>query len=400
MAPEGWLKTTLKTLIDIKHGFAFKSEYFSDCGPHILMTPGHFHEEGGFRCQGSKTKYFTGEVPAGYLLKKGDVVIAMTEQAAGLLGSTALVPDGNKYLHNQRLGLIKSLDTSKIDVNFLYWLYNFKDIRKQISEQASGTKVKHTSPERLTGVLALIPPIEEQKIISELLFAWDKAINATSNLISNSKLQKAALMQLLLTEKRRLPAFKGDWTKYKFGTLFKERVETDSIDLPLLSITSDDGVIYREDVGRKDTSNADKSKYLRICIGDIGYNTMRMWQGVSGLAKFEGIVSPAYTVLIPQKEIDSIYASYLFKLPSVIHLFYRHSQGMVSDTWNLKYSNFAKIKWSIPDINEQKAIASLLSTADQEINALQRKLSNLKKEKSSLMQKLLTGKIRVNTEIQ
>jgi len=398
MMPEGWVKTTLKSLIDIKHGFAFKSENFSDSGRHILMTPGHFYEEGGFRSQGSKTKYYVGEVPEGYILNKGDVVVAMTEQAAGLLGSTAFVPENERYLHNQRLGLIKTIDKSKIDINFIYWLYNFKEIRKQISEQASGTKVKHTSPERLKAVVALLPSVPEQQKISKILSAWDQAVNSTEQLINNSKLQKKSLMQLLLTGKRRLPGFKEDWLEFRLGTLFKERIETETKGLPLLSITSDEGVINRESVGRKDTSNADKSKYLRICIGDIGYNTMRMWQGVSGLSYHEGIVSPAYTVLTPQRGADPLYASYLFKLCSIIYLFSRHSQGMVSDTWNLKYSNFSKIRWLFPDINEQKAIATVLSTVDQEIEALQQKLSYLKQEKNALMQQLLTGKRLVKVE--
>lgn len=398
MVPEGWVKTTLKSLIDIKHGFAFRSENFSDSGHHILMTPGHFYEEGGFRPQGSKTKYYAGEVPNGYVLSKGDVVVAMTEQAAGLLGSTAFVPENEKYLHNQRLGLIRAIDKSKTDINFIYWLYNFKEIRNQISEQASGTKVKHTSPERLKTVVALLPPVLEQQKISEILSVWDQAVNLTERLICSSKLQKKSLMQLLLTGKRRLPGFEENWSECRLGTLFKERIETETEDLPLLSITSDGGVINRENVGRKDTSNADKSKYLKICIGDIGYNTMRMWQGVSGLSYLEGIVSPAYTVITPQSGVDPLFASYLFKLRSIIHLFYRHSQGMVSDTWNLKYSNFSKIRWLFPDINEQKAIASVLSTADQEIEALQQKLSYLKQEKNALMQQLLTGKRRVKVE--
>jgi len=398
MAPEGWIKTTLTSLIDIKHGFAFKSENFTDSGHYILMTPGHFHEEGGFRSQGQKTKYYVGEIPSSYVLKKGDVVVAMTEQAAGLLGSTAFVPENEKYLHNQRLGLIKPRDKSKVDINFIYWLYNSKEIRKQISEQASGTKVKHTSPERLTTVVTLLPPMIEQKKISEILHTWDQAINATARLIRNSQRQKKALMQLLLTRQKRLPGFEENWSEFRLGTLFKERVETETQGLPLLSITSDDGVINRESVGRKDTSNTDKSKYLRICIRDIGYNTMRMWQGVSGLSHFEGIVSPAYTVLTPQAGVDPLYASYLFKLPSMIHLFYRHSQGMVSDTWNLKYSNFSKIKWTFPNINEQKAIATVLATADNEIEALQQKLFCLKQEKNALMQQLLTGKRRVKVK--
>eukprot|EP00952_Eustigmatos_sp_NYUAD-ZCMA_P002454 10828-Eustigmatos_ZCMA.PRE.1 len=87
MVPEGWERSDLKHLISVKHGFAFKSEYFAESGNYVLLTPGSFYECGGFRDQGSKTKFYAGPIPKGYLLAKGDLLLAMTEQAEGLLGS-------------------------------------------------------------------------------------------------------------------------------------------------------------------------------------------------------------------------------------------------------------------------------------------------------------------------
>jgi type I restriction enzyme S subunit len=203
-------------------------------------------------------------------------------------------------------------------------------------------------------------------------------------------------MQQLLTGKRRFPEFaKSDWTEYHLGELFSERKETNRTDLPLLAITSDRGVIPRDEVDRKDASSEDKSKYKRISPGDIGYNTMRMWQGVSALSSLEGIVSPAYTICKPKKNIDSQFAAYLFKYPPVVNIFYRYSQGLVSDTLNLKFPNFSQIKVTIPQPNEQKRIASMLATYDREISLLQAQAEALKRHKRGLMQKLLTGQIRV-----
>jgi len=240
-----------------------------------------------------------------------------------------------------------------------------------------------------------IPKIPEQRRISSILQTWDSAINAAEKILNNSRRQKRALMQQLLTGKKRLQGFSNNWTTYRLGKLFKERVENTRGDLPLLSVTREEGIIPRDDVGRKDTSNEDKSNYLRICPGDIGYNTMRMWQGVSALSAYEGIISPAYTVLIPQSKIDGRFAAYLFKFEPVVFLFYRYSQGLVSDTWNLKYPHFAEIKVSIPERKEQEAIADVLATADAEIIALTKELERLQVEKRALMQQLLTGKRRV-----
>ncbi len=101
-----WPVSSLHGKLHVKHGYPFKSEYFSDSGHYIVLTPGNFYEEGGFKRQAGKEKFYVGEIPKDYLHDKGDLIVAMTEQAVGLLGSCAVVPDANIYLHNQRLGLI------------------------------------------------------------------------------------------------------------------------------------------------------------------------------------------------------------------------------------------------------------------------------------------------------
>ena len=184
---------------------------------------------------------------------------------------------------------------------------------------------------------------------------------------------------------------KSGWHTYKLGELFTERAEINRIDLPLLSITGQNGVVPRNTKENFNAPSEDRSKYLRITPGDIGYNTMRMWQGVSGLSKLEGIVSPAYTVCIPGSKIDGLFASYLFKYPPVIHLFRRYSQGMVDDTLALKFPNFAQIHVTIPDKPEQRRIAAVLNTCDCEIELRQKQLEALKQQKRGLMQKLLNG---------
>ena len=218
---------------------------------------------------------------------------------------------------------------------------------------------------------------------------------STGSLIEKQR-QKKYLMQQLLTGKKRLPGFEGEWKTDKLGNLFAERVETKYEHMELLAITGTQGVIPRSWLDLKDNSSDDKSKYLHICIGDIGYNTMRMWQGVSAHSNYEGIVSPAYTILKPKEDICAKYFSYLFKLPEVVFLFYRFSQGLVDDTRNLKYENFKKINVTYPSHSkEQKAIAQVLETADQEMDLLRQDIEQEKKKKKALMQLLLTGIVRV-----
>ncbi|WP_220778137.1 restriction endonuclease subunit S, partial [Shewanella hafniensis] len=111
--PKGWIKRELSEMLSVKHGFAFKSEFFTTEGEYVLLTPGNFKEEGGYWDRADKQKYYVGEIPKDYILEKNDLLLAMTEQAAGLLGSSILVPESNKYLHNQRLGLVKFKDNGQ-----------------------------------------------------------------------------------------------------------------------------------------------------------------------------------------------------------------------------------------------------------------------------------------------
>ena len=186
----------------------------------------------------------------------------------------------------------------------------------------------------------------------------------------------------------RFPEFRGHWIQKTLGESFEERSEKNRSDLPLLSL-GENGLVYQSETARKDNSNADKSKYLRVAVGDIAYNTMRMWQGRCVCAGIEGIVSPAYTVCKPKEGVDSLFHYYLFKTQRMIQVFHQNSQGLVSDTLNLKYDSFSKIKYLIPPtLAEQEKIAQFLSEADEMISAQEQKVESLTARKKGLMQQL------------
>lgn len=253
--------------------------------------------------------------------------------------------------------------------------------------------------ESFAPIPCVLPPAREQKKIAEILTTQDKVIELKGKLLAEKQQQKKYLMQQLLTGRKRLPGFVGKWKEDNLGALFTERVETNCEHMELLAITGTQGVIPRSLLDLKNNSSEDKSKYLHICFGDIGYNTMRMWQGVSAYSNYEGIVSPAYTILKPQNDICAKYFSYLFKLPEIVFLFYRFSQGLVDDTRNLKYDNFKKIKVKFPnDESEQKAISKVFEAVDKEIELYQQNLAQEKLKKKALMQLLLTGIVRVKYE--
>ena len=121
---------------------------------------------------------------------------------------------------------------------------------------------------------------------------------------------------------------------------------------------------------------------------DSAYNSMRMWQGACGVSAYNGILSPAYTVVIPNTNIDSSFFAFMFKRYDVIHKFRINSQGLTSDTWNLKFPAFSKISIKVPSFNEQKKISNLFNEIEKSITLHQQQYEQLVSLKKYLLSKM------------
>lgn len=194
--PVGWKWCRVGDLLSLKNGYAFKSNYFVDVKtPYVLTTPGNFYEEGGFKHRGIRTKYYNGPLNPEFILSSGDFIIPMTEQAPGLLGSAAFIPeDGNTYLHNQRLGKLEFF-SEDIMPKFMYWFFNSQLLRAELAKTCTGTTVRHTSPDRVLNVLVPIMAIQEQQ---RIVITVDKLIAVCDQL--KSRLQTSQQTQLALAE--------------------------------------------------------------------------------------------------------------------------------------------------------------------------------------------------------
>ena len=155
--------------------------------------------------------------------------------------------------------------------------------------------------------------------------------------------------------------------------------------MELLSVTMNNGVMPRSEIEGKDNSSEDKSNYKVVLTGDMVYNSMRMWQGANGISPCDGIVSPAYTVLMPKIPISNGYFAAFFKSPNLINEFRKNSQGMTSDTWNLKYPQIETIKVCIPALSEQNRVADMLRTLERRIAKQAQLVDNLKKYKRGVL---------------
>ena len=330
------------------------------------------------------------------LLKSGDLVMVDASEDLEGVGTCIEIKnlDNKKCvagLHTFALRDLKKCTTH----GYRGLMLKHKAVKLRMQQVSTYSKVFGISKKSFSDIDLFLPPLPEQEKIVEVLEIWDSYLYELAQTIKHKKKRKNGLMQKLLTGKCRVLGFSSPWSMMYMGDLFIERKESKYNNLPLLSITANQGVIHQSSSNKKNTSNNDKSKYKRICPGDIGYNTMRMWQGRCALSQIEGIVSPAYTIVTPKKNANSFYFAYLFKTPRLAYLFLQKSQGLVSDTWNCKFKDFAKVKYQVPDYEEQTAIAQILVAADQEIEALEKKRELIEVQKKFLLNNLVTGKIRL-----
>ncbi len=400
LPPVGWNVKKLGKLFEFKNGVNAGKEAYGE-GVKFVNVMDVFdntfitHD----KIIGSVT--LTGKQKKKNLLKKGDILFNRTSEVKKEIGMSAVYNDNNNAVFGGFVIRGRPINNDLLP-EFSVYGFQSENVRRQIISKGQGAVRVNIGQSDLRQVLFPIPPIHEQKTLVEILSTWDKTISTLKVLIQAKKRYKKGLMQQLLLGKKRFPEFEGEpWVEVKLGDVFDERKEKDYAHLGLVAITTNEGVIDRDELDRRDTSSSKKDHYKRIVPSDIGYNTMRMWQGASGYSEIEGIVSPAYTIVKPiADKVDGRFMSYLFKLPAVVDLFRRYSQGLVSDTLNLKYDNFAQIKVLIPkSLKEQRKIGQVFMTVDKEIELLKEQVTVVKKQKKGLMQQLLTGKVRVNQEL-
>ncbi len=182
MGVSGWTPSKLGDLVEIKHGWPFKSEFFhEDCriGLPIVVSVGNFRYTGGFRFAETAVKEYRSSYPKEYELAPGDMLLIMTCQTAGgeILGIPARVPnDGRIYLHNQRLGKVVIRSGAIVALDFLYWLFRWQEFNRELVTSASGTKILHTAPSRIGAFRFDLPSTEEQRAVAHILGTLDEKI--------------------------------------------------------------------------------------------------------------------------------------------------------------------------------------------------------------------------------
>ena len=308
-------------------------------------------------------------------VKKGDLLLALYGATSGEVAISKI--DG--AINQAVLKIDNNMD------NYFQYNYFLKYKEKIIHKYLQGGQ-GNLSANIIKKLEFKFPKMEEQQKISRFLLLIDEKIQLLKKKHKEYQNFKKYLMQQIFTQKLRFN-FNDTWKTVKIKDIFDERSEKGFLDLELLSVTLNDGVIKRSEIESKDNSNENKSNYKHVLPGDIVYNSMRMWQGASGVSPYDGIVSPAYTILIP-KNVYSKYFGYYFKTNEMVYQFKKYSQGLTSDTWNLKYPLISEIKIKIPSIEEQKEITNVFEIMDEKIKILQNNIDELTTFKKGLLQQM------------
>jgi len=241
--PNNWKWFRLGDVTTLKHGYAFSSEFFtSESSPYILTTPGNFYERGGFRDLKSKRKYYDGPITSEFIFEPGDLIIPMTEQAAGLLGSPAFIPDNGKiYLHNQRLGKIR-VEPNVLFYEYIFWFFNCSYFRGELARTCTGMKVRHTSPDRVLRSIIPLPPLAEQHRIvakvDELMALCDQLEQEQESSLDTHDTLVATLLGALTTATADAGQFAEAWQRIQanFDTLFTTESSIDQLKQTILQL--------------------------------------------------------------------------------------------------------------------------------------------------------------------
>ena len=275
---------------------------------------------------------------------------------------------------------------------FMNAMLNTFFVRKQIMSKAQGAQHINIGQEILSSVVVKMPSLPEQQKIADFLSTIDTIIEKQRAMISAWEERKKGVMQKLFSQEVRFKADDGsdfpDWEEKRLGDVFEERTERSVGGEELLSVTISQGVIRQSDSDKRNNSSENKSNYKVVKKNDLAYNTMRMWQGAEGVSDFDGIVSPAYTVVTPLDGNNGKYFEIFFKQISMLHLFQRYSQGLISDTWNLKFPSFAKIKCCVPCEKEQNKIVNCIVLLDTVIQKQKETLEKWQELKKGLLQQM------------
>ncbi|MDE1207098.1 restriction endonuclease subunit S [Tenacibaculum larymnensis] len=384
--PKEWNVDRIGKYIDIRSGESpSKFEEFDGGISYIkvddLNNSLKYQLEGKFQVKKSKN-----------IIPKGSIIFP--KRGAAILNNKVRITRSDLFMDSNLMSITINLDLLDIEYLFYYIL------KRKLYKIADTSTIPQINNKHIIPLKIFIPPIQEQKAIANCLATWDTAIEKQTQLIQAKQTQKKALMQQLLTGKKRLPGFTEEW-KEKSLTYFLDYtprpITKPDIPFTKLGIRSHcKGTFQNKNFKPEDIAI---DKLFRVKKNDLIVNITFAWEGAIAIVKQEddeGLVSHRFPTYTFKKDIgNSLFFEQFIKTKRFRFLLELISPGGAGRNRVMSKKDFLKLKITIPKYKEQTAIANILNTADKEIELLQKQLTQLQEQKKGVMQQLLTGKKRL-----
>ena len=321
----------------------------------------------------------------------GDIFLTRSSvKADGIAKSNILLDDGI-YVYDDHLIRLK-VDKNNYIPEFVNDYLASPRFRRQFIVRAKTTAFTTIGQGDVASCTGDFPSLPEQQKIAEFLSTIDTVIEKQKETVFAWEERKKGVMQKLFSQEVRFKADDGsefpDWEEKKLGEVFTERTERSKGGESLLSVTIAQGIVKQSETDKRNIASENKSNYKIVKKNDLAYNTMRMWQGAEGVSEYDGIVSPAYTVITALDGNNSYFFEIMFKQTFMLQVFQRFSQGLTSDTWNLKFPAFSEIKCLIPCEDEQNKIVECVAVLDEVIEKQKAILAAWEELKKGLLQQM------------
>jgi len=349
-------------------------------------------------------KFDEQEFPA---LQDGDLIIAdASEDYDGVCNCVELKNINDRKVVSGLHTFAARGNLDEIAVGFRTYALNNQQVVRELRRIATGISVYGVSKTNLGKVKLPIPPLPEQRAIAHILGLMDTAISQNNQLIAHKELRKKWLMQNLLTGKKRLKGFGGDWKEYSYEKLLKvvkRNFDWDENELyKLISVRRrSGGIFFREAL----YGHQILVKTLRTANeGDFLFSKMQILHGASALVtkEFAGAkISGSYIAVVAKdkKQLNMEFFQWYSQIPYFYHQTYISSYGVHIEKMTFDFETFLQLEMKLSTYEEQTAIAQVLQTADKEIQLLKAKTDKLRKQKKGMMQVLLTGEKRLKIKL-
>lgn len=361
-------------------------------------------------------RFISAEIQDKYTsIQQGDILFAASGETIEEIGKSAVNLSTEPACCGGDLVVLRPF--REIDPVFLAFAVSSVSAQVQKSAMAKGFTVVHIYGDQLRKLVVAIPPPDEQRLIARKIEEETLRTNAliakkerfiqilkekrqtlitravTKGLMSDTSLRKTGIEWL-----EEIPAH---WEELRMATIFREAIRQGDPALPVLSISIHDGIsddeIAPEERERRVSRIEDRMKYKRVVPGDLAYNMMRAWQGAFGAVTVDGLVSPAYVVAEPIRNVRTAYIEHLLRTPMAVEEMRRYSRGIADFRMRLYWDYFRDLKVCVPPVEEQDQILDWIAQETERLDVVigktRRSIDLLKERRMALIDAAVTGQI-------